>query len=137
MTNGEYRTRLKQREEHLARLKPGVAAWNRWRVANATMKPDLLRADLHGATLRGVDLAGKDVLDAIRKELHRRNYLLIVFDFEKPASRDLTETIATLAHMARFIIADFTEAKSLPQELQRIVPDLPSVPVQPVLQAYA
>jgi hypothetical protein len=79
----------------------------------------------------------KAVLDAIRDELRRRNYLPVVFDFEKPASRDLTETISTLAHMARFIIADLTEAKSIPQELQRIIPDLPSVPVQPVLQASA
>ncbi len=79
----------------------------------------------------------KVVLDAMREELCRRNYLPIVFDFEKPASRDLTETISTLAHMARFIIADLTEAKSIPQELQRIVPDLPSVPVQLVLQASA
>jgi hypothetical protein len=35
----------------------------------------------------------KAVLDAIREELRRRNYLPILFDFEKPASRDLTETI--------------------------------------------
>jgi hypothetical protein len=79
----------------------------------------------------------KAVLDAMREELRRRNYLPILFDFEKPASRDLTETISTLAHLVCFSIADITEAKSIPQELQRIVPDLPSVPVQPVLQASA
>jgi uncharacterized protein YjbI with pentapeptide repeats len=79
----------------------------------------------------------KAVLDAMREELRCRNYLPILFDFEKPASRNFTETISTLAHMARFIIADITDARSIPQELQRIVPDLPSVPVQPILQAAA
>jgi hypothetical protein len=77
----------------------------------------------------------KKVLEALRDELRKRNYLPILFDFEKSASLTTVETITLLARMARFVIADISDAKSILQELQAIVPDLPSVPVQPVIIA--
>ena len=45
-------------EEHLARLKQGVAAWNQWRDENRGIQPDLGKADLSGAYLSGVHLGG-------------------------------------------------------------------------------
>jgi len=77
----------------------------------------------------------KAVLDALRDELRRRNYLPILFDFDKPTSQTTDETITLLARMARFVIADISDARSVLMELHAIVPDLPSVPVQPVIIA--
>jgi|WetSurSiteA1Bulk_404760.scaffolds.fasta_scaffold02504_5 hypothetical protein len=74
----------------------------------------------------------KAVLDALLKELRNRGYLPVLFDFEKPKSLDMPETIASLAHMARFIIADITDARSIQEILARIVPEI-SVPVIPLI----
>jgi TIR domain/Pentapeptide repeats (8 copies) len=43
-------------EDHLARLKQGVEAWNEWRAANRNIQPDLTRARLSEAHLDGADL---------------------------------------------------------------------------------
>ena len=77
----------------------------------------------------------KAVLDALREALRTQGYLPILFDFEKPASRDITETISTLAHLSLFVIADLTDAKSIPHELMAIIPNHPSVPVLPLILA--
>ena len=56
----------------------------------------------------------------------------MIFDFDKPQERDLTETIRTLAGLSRFIIADITNPRSSPLELQAIVPDY-MVPLVPII----
>jgi hypothetical protein len=75
----------------------------------------------------------KVVLDALREELRKCEYVPILFDFDPSTTRDITETITLLARMARFIIADLTDPSSIPKELEAIVPDL-AVPVQPLLE---
>jgi uncharacterized protein YjbI with pentapeptide repeats len=77
----------------------------------------------------------KAVLDVLRDELRKRDYLPVIFDFQKSASRTVDETVMLLARMARFVIADLSDAKSILQELRGVVPDLPSVPVQPLILA--
>ena len=77
-------------------------------------------------------LERKTILDALREELRKYNYLPIVFDFDKPASRDLTETVITLAHLSRFIIVDLTDPSSAPHEVATVIPQC-VVPVQPLL----
>jgi uncharacterized protein YjbI with pentapeptide repeats len=74
----------------------------------------------------------KAVLDTLREELRKQDYLPVLFDFEKPRDRDFTETVITLAHLARFIIADLTEPNSIPHEVATIIPQC-KVPVQPLL----
>jgi hypothetical protein len=74
----------------------------------------------------------KYVLDQIRDHIRSCGGVPVLFDFEKPQSRDITETVSTLAHLSRVVIVDLTDAKSVPQELQATIPNLPSVRFQPI-----
>jgi uncharacterized protein YjbI with pentapeptide repeats len=79
----------------------------------------------------------KPVLDAVRAAVRSRNYTPLMFDFARPVSRNLIETVATLVGMCKFVIADVTDAKVVLQELHTIVTGHPSVPVQPIILAGA
>ncbi len=74
----------------------------------------------------------KPILEAIRDELRERHYTPMLFNFEKPLSRDFSESLRTLARIARFIIADLSLHKSISQELRAILPGT-AVSVQPLL----
>lgn len=74
----------------------------------------------------------KAILDALRESLRQRGFVPMIFDFDKPAERDFTETVKTLAGLSRFIIADITNPRSSPLELQATVPDY-MVPVVPII----
>jgi hypothetical protein len=76
----------------------------------------------------------KDVLDRLRNKLREFNLLPIVFDFDRPAHRDFTEIIKTLVGLCYFVIADITNPKSSPLELQATVPDY-QIPFVPIIQA--
>ncbi len=68
-------------------------------------------------------LQRKEVLDSIADKLRELGFLPIIFDFEGSKNRDFTETIQILAGLSLFVIADITNPKSAPLELQASVPD--------------
>ena len=75
----------------------------------------------------------KAILDALRNKLREYDLLPIVFDFDRPTDKDFTETIKTLAGISYFVIADITNPKSSPLELQATVPDY-QIPFVPIIQ---
>jgi hypothetical protein len=79
----------------------------------------------------------KAILDAIRRLLATppREYIPVLFDFEKPGDRDLIESVVRYASVSRLVIADVSDPRSIPAELQAIVPQFPSIPVVPIVHA--
>jgi uncharacterized protein YjbI with pentapeptide repeats len=73
------------------------------------------------------------VLERLREELRQRGYLPIVFNFDKPETKDFTETVRLLAGLSKFVIADITNPKSAPLELQATVPEI-MVPFRPIIE---
>jgi hypothetical protein len=59
-------------DEHVAILKKGMDAWNRWREENPDIRPDLSEADLKGANLKGADLREANLRQARLGEANLR-----------------------------------------------------------------
>lgn len=73
------------------------------------------------------------ILKYIKELLKKRNFVPVLFDFEKPAKKDLTETIGLIGRMSKFVIADLTDAKSIPQELSELIPNNPNLTIYPIV----
>jgi uncharacterized protein YjbI with pentapeptide repeats len=88
---------------------------------------------------KGVLLLGRftegriQILERLREKLRSLGYVPIVFNFDKPETKDFTETVRLLANLSHFVIVDITNPRSAPLELQATVPDY-MVPFAPVLQ---
>ncbi len=99
-----------------------------------------IRDVIHTLTSKSVLILGrfsipgrKSILDALRSKLREYDLLPIVFDFDRPTDKDFTETINILAGLSLFVIADITNPKSSPLELQATVPDY-QIPFVPIIQ---
>jgi hypothetical protein len=73
------------------------------------------------------------VLERLREKLRDLGFLPMVFNFDKPETKDFTETVRLLANLSRFVIVDITKPRSTPLELQATVSDY-MVPFVPILQ---
>jgi hypothetical protein len=73
------------------------------------------------------------VLDALQRELRNLHYLPIPFQFDSSRRRNTSETLSTLTHLARFVVADLTEEKDA-LKLRSVVPEV-AVPVQTLVES--
>jgi uncharacterized protein YjbI with pentapeptide repeats len=88
---------------------------------------------------KGVLLLGRftdsrmTVLERLRDKLRDLGFVPMVFNFDKPDTKDFSETVRLLASLSKFVIVDITNPRSTPLELQATVPDY-MVPFAPILQ---
>jgi uncharacterized protein YjbI with pentapeptide repeats len=111
-----------------------VAQFVRLLLHNEKIRDVLDTVGKKGVLLLGRFTEGRiAVLERLREELRQRGYLPIVFNFDKPETKDFTETVRLLAGLSKFVIADITNPKSAPLELQATVPEI-MVPFRPIIE---
>jgi uncharacterized protein YjbI with pentapeptide repeats len=67
----------------------------------------------------------KAVLNALREELRKRNYLPILFDFDKSTSQTTDETITLLARMSRSLLPIFLMLRACCRSCEQLCPTFP------------
>jgi hypothetical protein len=102
--------------------------------------PERVADMINAATGKLVLLLGRftgpqrTILDTVMAPtLTRHRYIPMVFDFQPPRNRDVIESVAILAGLSRFVIADLTDARSTPLESQLLAPML-AIPFFPVVR---
>jgi uncharacterized protein YjbI with pentapeptide repeats len=102
------------------------------------LKYEKLRNVLNSVMERGVLLLGRfndgglDLLQAIAVKLREVPYLPIIFDFDRPHSRNLTETVMTLVGLSKFVIVDLS-GPSVANELRATIPHF-KIPFIPIIE---
>ncbi|MCC2663060.1 MAG: hypothetical protein K0S35_982 [Geminicoccaceae bacterium] len=103
------------------------------------LRSEKIRNVIDAIGKKGVLLLGRftegrlAILERLRDELRQRGFLPMVFNFDKPETKDFTETVRLLAGMSRFVIVDITNPRSAPLELQATVPEY-MIPFVPILE---
>lgn len=75
----------------------------------------------------------QETLDALYQALPRFGYIPLVFQFPEPDDRDTIETVAILAGLSSFVIANLSQPRSTPLEANLIIPTI-AVPFVPIIR---
>ena len=119
--------------EHLQILIQGVEVWTKWREKHPEIRPDLRGGSLWVAQFvymllkhqklrdvvstlvnKGVLLLGRfsngglELLQMTAAKLREKQYVPMIFDFDRPDNRNYTETIKALVGLSKFVIVDLS-----------------------------
>jgi uncharacterized protein YjbI with pentapeptide repeats len=76
---------------------------------------------------------GRGVLETLEHNVWARGRIPLVFDFEGPTQRKLVDAVRFFACLSQFIIVDLSSPRSVPFELQAVVPQL-AIPLVPLIR---
>ncbi len=73
--------------------------------------------------LSSFDVKSKKVMEYLKDSIRRHGYIPLIFDFSKPKSQNLMETVRTMALLSNFVIVDVSIQAGQLIELKDLVPN--------------